>query len=125
MVCLAMVALFESALIVPGAMGGDKIAEYYTVLTMELLTICLIPLSLRLFKFGFVARAFARDAAAAMTRWGMVRIAMLALPMLANTLLYYLFVHVAFGYMAIIGLLSIAFVFPTVERCRQEMKLKE
>ena len=46
---------------------------------------------------------------------------MLCLPMVANTLLYYIYMNVAFGYMAIILLLSLCFVLPTMARCEAEM----
>ena len=57
-----------------------------------------------------------------MLRWGTLRLAMLCVPMMLNTWLYYQFVNVAFGYMGIIGLLSLAFVYPTRTRYIQEMK---
>ena len=60
--------------------------------------------------------------AKAMLRWGTVRLAMLCVPMVLNTWLYYQFMNVAFGYMAIIGLLSLAFVYPTRTRYIQEKK---
>ena len=47
---------------------------------------------------------------------------LLADPMLINTLLYYVFMNVAFGYMAIIGLLSMVFVYPSKSRCEQETR---
>ncbi len=42
------------------------------------------------------------------------------MPMLVNAVLYYVFMNVAFGYMAIILFLSTLFIFPTQERCEQE-----
>ena len=47
---------------------------------------------------------------------------MLCGPMMLNTWLYYQFMNVAFGYMGIIGLLSLAFVYPTRTRYIQEKK---
>ena len=46
---------------------------------------------------------------------------MIGLPMVANTWLYYQFMNVAFGYMAIIGLLSLCFIYPSHARCNQEV----
>lgn len=117
---LLLVALGETDVLPAGLWAGDKLAETYAVGAMELLTICAIPLALRLFKFGAVARQLAARPASALLRWGVVRIAMIAVPMVANTLLYYLFMHVGFGYMAIIGLLCLAFVYPSPSRCVQE-----
>jgi len=45
---------------------------------------------------------------------------MLLVPMLVNAVLYYLFMNVAFGYMAIILFLACFFVFPSQERSEQE-----
>ncbi len=89
---------------------------------MEVVTICLIPLSLRLFKCKHVTSAIHSDGDKAMLRWGTVRLVMLCMPMVLNTWLYYQFMNVAFGYMGIIGLLSLAFVYPTRTRYIQEKK---
>jgi hypothetical protein len=42
--------------------------------------------------------------------------------MMVNTWLYYMFMNVAFGYMAIILLLSLMFVYPSKVRCEQDVK---
>ena len=52
--------------------------------------------------------------------YSLVRLEMLLMPMLVNAVLYYVFMNVAFGYMAIILFLSTLFIFPTQERCEQE-----
>lgn len=91
---------------------------------MELVTICAIPFALRLLKFGPARRAIAAAPEIGLRRWGIVRLLMISLPMLFNTLFYYQYLNVAFGYMAIIGLLCLVFVFPSETRCRQEMTSK-
>lgn len=118
---LIIVLLYECDLLISGEMERDAVLEYQLVGTMELITICLIPLALRLFKFKFVHRQIIDDSVKGMKKWGILRIAMIAIPMLVNTFLYYQFVNVAFGYMGIIGLLSLVFVYPSEERCRREM----
>ena len=90
-------------------------------LPVELLTLCVIPLALRLFRFKTVAARL--TSADELLRWGMIRMLMLCLPMVANTLLYYIYMNVAFGYMAIILLLSLCFVLPTMARCEAEMNV--
>lgn len=119
-VCLAIIIPYENDWLLVGALAGDKVAEYYVATVMELLTICLIPLSLRLFKFKAVRKALTADAATALRRWGMLRMAMLTVPMMVNCVLYYQFMNVAFGYMGIIGLLCLVFVFPSKTRCESE-----
>lgn len=121
-VSLILVILYETELLLPGSGTGDRVMEYYAVGIMELITICCIPLALRLFKFRFVDRQIVAGPRAGLVKWGAVRSGMIGVPMVVNTFLYYQFMHVAFGYMAIIGLLCLAFVYPSEARCRQEMK---
>lgn len=122
MVSLCIVVLYENDILLVGQWGADRIADYYWAIFMEVVTICLIPLSLRLFKWKHVSSAIHRDGDKAMLRWDTVRLAMLCVPMVLNTWLYYQFMNVAFGYMGIIGLLSLAFVYPTRTRYIQEKK---
>lgn len=49
-VALLIVVVFETELLTPGSLGGDKAAEFPILTAMELLTVCLIPFSLYLFR---------------------------------------------------------------------------
>lgn len=49
-VALLIVVVFETGLLTPGSLGGDKAAEFPILTAMELLTVCLIPFSLYLFR---------------------------------------------------------------------------
>ncbi len=118
-ICLLLVVLYETEILLSGGMAADKPSEYYYAITMELLTICLIPFALRLFKFEYVKRQLERKADAALLYWGTIRIDMLVIPMIANTYLYYQFLHVAFGYLAIIDLISMLLIYPSKLRCEQ------
>ncbi len=112
--------LCESGLLPEGVLKtADGSTEFAIVVVMELLSICIIPVALRLFKWKAVARRVATPEG--LLRMGMARLLMLCVPMLANTVLYYLYVNVAFGYLAIILFLCMAFVLPTKERCAAEM----
>lgn len=118
---LVAVLLFETDMLPCGALKtSDASMEFVAATAMELLTLCAIPVALRLFRFGGVAAGLATPRG--LLRWGMVRLLMLCLPMLANTLLYYMFMNVAFGYMAIILLLCLVFVLPTRSRCESELR---
>lgn len=120
-VSLLMAALFEIDILPCGILRGiDTSSEFVAATFMELLTLCFIPVALRLFKFQFVAKSL--TSTANLLRWASLRMLMLCLPMVANTLLYYLYMNVAFGYMAIILMLCLAFVLPTKSRCKQEIK---
>lgn len=118
---LLLVVLFESGLLPEGMLAGrGSSGEFMAVTVMELLTLCVIPLALRLFRFRRVAEALV--SAEALLRWGLARMLMLCVPMVVNTLLYYVYMNVAFGYMGIILLLCLAFVCPTKSRCESEVK---
>ena len=56
---------------------------------------------------------------------GMLRLSLLLIPMQVNTLLYYLYMNPAFGYMAIILLLCLPFVYPSMNRCLDETTEEE
>ncbi|MBQ9094079.1 MAG: hypothetical protein IJY03_08885 [Prevotella sp.] len=115
-----MVVLYETQTILEGALAGDVQGEFLAVTVMELLTICSIPVALRLFKFRKVRDIIERKKAEGLYLMALVRMALICLPMLVNTLLYYLYMAPAFGYMAIVGFISMAFITPTVTRCESE-----
>lgn len=120
-VSLLMAALFEADLLPCGILkGSDAGGEFVAATLMELLTLCVIPVALRLFRFRRVADSL--TTCGALRRWGMLRLLMLCVPMVVNTLLYYLYMNVAFGYMGIILLLCLAFVLPTRQRCESELR---
>lgn len=98
-------------------------SDFLSASIMEVITICFIPVSLRLFKFGAICQAIKDDKTPLLNTffaYSLVRLEMLLMPMLVNAVLYYVFMNVAFGYMAIILFLSTLFIFPTQERCEQE-----
>lgn len=98
-------------------------SDFLSASIMEVITICFIPVSLRLFKFGVIRQAIKDDKTPLLNTffaYSLVRLEMLLMPMLVNAVLYYVFMNVAFGYMAIILFLSTLFIFPTQERCEQE-----
>lgn len=98
-------------------------SDFLSASIMEVITICFIPVSLRLFKFGAIRQTIKDDKTPLLNTffaYSLVRLEMLLMPMLVNAVLYYVFMNVAFGYMAIILFLSTLFIFPTQERCEQE-----
>ena len=118
-ICLLMVTLYEYEICLPGELALDKQLDFFVATLMECLTICCIPVALRLLKFGKVRRAFERGAEG-YVRWAAVRIALIAVPMMVNTWAYYQFMNVAFAYMAIIGMLTLLLVYPTRSRYLHE-----
>ena len=109
---LIVLAVFETNVILPGTLAGNEVTEYYVTMALELLTVAGLPLSLRLFKFPAVIRNLQADKSR-YTGFASLRLCVVSGLMLANTFLYYLFMQTTFGYLAIICLITMAFVFPS------------
>ena len=86
-----------------------------------LLTLALVPLSLKLFKFQYVAKQIIETKTDGLRRWGVVRLMVLGTLLVVNTLLYYVYgFESSFGYLTIVVLLTMPFVFPSMKRCIAE-----
>lgn len=121
-ICLIIVVMGETGLFPTGILSKNVQMEFVLLASMEILTICLIPLSLRLFKFKRVHEDLVERREVALQKWGIIRLEMLSAPMVVNTLLYYLSMNAAFGYLAIILFLCMFFVVPTRDRCEAEIE---
>ena len=77
-------------------------------------------MALRLFKFEKIHQELISGKAVALRKWGVVRLVMLLLPLWADTLLYYLYMNTTFGYLGIILVLCLPFVYPSESRCEAE-----
>ena len=123
---LFFVILFETDILESGIMAGaDSQVEFAILTVMELLTIGCIPLALRLLKFKKIEADLQERHEEALLKWGVLRLSMLEVPLILNTICYYLFLNTPFGYMAIILLLCMAFVYPTKEKCNVEAFMTE
>lgn len=110
--------LYETDVLLAGdlAVAGNESAEFIATIVMELLTLAAIPLALRLFK---MAGDKICDEAS-LSRYSMIRMAMMIVPLWGNTLLYYLFMNATFGYMAIITLIAMVFVYPPKQQSQND-----
>lgn len=110
--------LYETDVLLTGdlAVAGNESAEFIATIVMELLTLAAIPLALRLFK---MAGDKICDEVSLM-RFSLIRLAILLGPLWGNTLLYYLFMNATFGYMAIITLIAMAFVYPAKQQFQND-----
>ena len=124
-IALILVVLYETEMMIPGFNGFNTQAWFIILTVMELLTIAVIPAALYLFKIKKVKEALKAEPVAAMKKYGVMRLLMLGLPLVANTDLYYMSMNVAFGYMAIILLLVLPFVYPSKARCEEEGSIQE
>ena len=122
---LGAVVLYETEMMESGLFAEHKNSEFILTALMELLTLGGVFLALRLFKFRKVHDDLVTKKEHALFKWGLLRLALLLIPMVGNTYLYYMFMNTTFGYMAIIQLLCLPFVFPTMSRCQSEVEPEE
>lgn len=87
-----LTALYECDILPQGLFAGDAQMEYIMQVTSILLTICLIPLSLRLFNLSLTRHIAAlplKNALKSYRRWSEIRIALLTVASLASLSAYY------------------------------------
>lgn len=90
---------------------------------MILTTLASIPAGLRLFKFSKVASEIKMEGKPALLKWSIIRMVLIGDLLVINTMLYYFFgFEPAFGYLAIVCLLTMPFILPTMNRCKSELK---
>ena len=124
-VSLLMVIICECDIMLPEPLFDDR-GEYTVLMLMELLTLAVIPGALFLFKHRNIRRQLVEKKETALARYGVIRLLMIGLTLVANTYFYYLSgFNVAFGYLAIILVLVMPFIYPSNERCVQETSSKE
>ena len=117
---LLCVVIYETNVLEPGSMADKKQDEFFALTVLELASLAGVVLALRLFKFKCIHNELVTQKAPALLKWGLMRLALLELPMVSNTFFYYMFMNPAFGYMAIIQLLCLPFVYPSMNRCIAE-----
>ncbi|MBQ2553587.1 MAG: hypothetical protein II562_00620 [Prevotella sp.] len=120
-----LVILCECGVITTGAKADDVNFNFISATVMELLTLCTIPLVLRLFHFRAVKAQLASHHTKALAKWGTIRMMLLGIVTLANAVLYYLTMNAAFGYLGIISMLCFFFIFPSLTRCMNEAGIDE
>lgn len=110
--------LYETDILLGGDFAGNgyESTEFIVTIVMELLTLVSIPSALRLFK---MAGDKICDEVSLM-RFSLIRLAILLGPLWGNALLYYLFMNATFGYMAIITLIAMAFVYPAKQQFQND-----
>ena len=117
---LMIVCIYETEVVAPGLLATDKQSEFLLTFLMELMTLGCAFLALRLFKFEKIHQELISDKAVALRKWGVIRLVMLLFPLWADTLLYYLYMNTTFGYLGIILVLCLPFVYPSKSRCEAE-----
>ena len=119
-VMIGFIVLYESGVLESGVLTDSKQTELLAMTGMELTSLAGAFLGLRLFKFQKIHDELVTKKEPALLKWGMLRLLILEVPMVSNTYLYYMYMNTTFGYLAIILLLCLPFVFPTQSRCIAE-----
>ena len=115
-IAVVVVALYELDILPSGVLSDRPQDEFLCTIAMELVTIVFIPIALRLFKTKDVDRRLDEGDIKTFKTWSIVRILMITVPLLMNTLLYYIFMNTAFGYMALSLLICLPFIYPATRK---------
>ena len=113
---IASVGIAVVDILPSGVLADRPQDEFLCTIAMELVTIVFIPIALRLFKTKDVDRRLDEGDIKTFKTWSIVRILMITVPLLMNTLLYYIFMNTAFGYMALILLICLPFIYPATRK---------
>ena len=117
---LVVILLYETDILAAGVMEEQKQSEFVLTALMELVSLGAAFMGLRLFKFKAVHNDLVSREEPAMWKWGVIRLLILEVPMVVDTLLYYWYMNTTFGYLAVMLLLCLPFVFPSLNRCLAE-----
>jgi hypothetical protein len=115
-----IVLVFETGILSSGYLAGKEPSEFILTLMMELITLGCAFLALRLFKFETIRHDLLNRKETALMKWCMKRLLLLMLPLTIDTLLYYIYIKPTFGYLAIIMVLCLPFIYPSMDRCLTE-----
>lgn len=121
-IVLIVIGLYETNILLEGALcNGNKEQEFIVTTILQILTICNIPLALRLFKFEAVKKVISKKREKGHFHMASLRMSLLTVPMIANIVCYYIYMNVAFLYLTIILAISLVFIIPTKDRCDSEL----
>lgn len=125
---LLLVVCYEASIFTEGLFVGDARMDYILTTIGILLTIVMIPLSLRLFNLNLVKRISKLstfEALKSYRRWSEVRLALLLVAALLNMSIYYLTLNTTGLFCSLMALLATLFCIPTKERLLKELDLND
>lgn len=125
---LLLVVCYEAGIFTEGVFVGDARMDYILTTIGILLTIVMIPLSLRLFNLNLVKRISKLstfEALKSYRRWSEVRLALLLVAALLNMSIYYLTLNTTGLFCSLMALLATFFCIPTKERLLKELDLND
>lgn len=125
---ILLVILYETGVLPEGTYTGDAQMEYIMQSASILLTIGLIPFSLRLFSLNLVKRIKELPLAKALKSyriWSDIRYCLLFVPAMLSMTFYYLTLNTTGLFCAAIALIASLFCVPTYNRIANELDLPE
>ena len=125
---VVLCVLYETGVFPEGIYAGDVRMEYMLQTVCILLTVCLIPFSLRLFNLNLVKRIKElplADALKSYRRWSEVRMLLLCVPILLNTSFFYLTLNTTGIFCATMAFTASLFCVPSESRIKNELDLPE
>lgn len=126
-IALAIILAFlhEIDVMVVGAYAGDAAMEYVLETIAILVTIALVPLSLKLFsvKMAKTENMELSKALAYYKQWSTIRLMILAFVTYLNILIYYLTLNNIGGLCALIGLTASVFCLPSEKNMCEELQI--
>lgn len=122
---LLLVVAFETELLPSGILSDKEFAEVMLLFILEPLSLAAIFGALFLFRIRKVDADLKRRKEAAVLSWGTLRTSLLTVPLVTDTLLYYLFMNTSFGYLAIMVVLAMFFIYPNLSRCQADVEIVE
>lgn len=123
-----LAALYECDILPQGLFAGDAQMEYIMQVTSILLTICLIPLSLRLFNLSltrYVSLLTLPEALKSYRRWNEIRIALLLVLALIDLSAYYWTMNTTGLLCAGMTVIASLFCIPSKQRLLNELQLSD
>ena len=125
---LLLVVLYETSVLPEGLYAGHVQTEYILQSATILLTIGLIPFSLRLFSLNLVKRIKElplQEALKSYRLWSEVRLALLMAPAILGISFYYLTLNTSGLFCACMALIASLFCVPSRKRLLAELDLPE
>lgn len=120
---VAICAAYELEWLTETFVGEEPQTLFTLQVILELGTIICVPTALYLFKWSVIANKLKGNPQALRT-WGCVRILLLCVPLLCDTILYEQTKTPSFGYLAVIVLLCLFFIYPSMDRCRADIAIE-
>lgn len=125
---LLLVVCYEVGILPEGLYVGNAKMDYILMTIGILLTIIMIPLSLRLFNFNLVKRISnlsTPEALKSYRRWSEIRLSLLLVAALLNMSFYYMTLNTTALFCSLMALLATLFCIPSKERLLKELDMED